>query len=339
MERVSSLRWPAKHKPTLNEWITQHVGTSYWYVGEPSPAPGKPLSQVSYDSLREEYLRLYGDEPAIGAATPTGFFEVIAPFTNLPSWKRWLDENPWATTPEYVASVVSAIRRKGFFDPLRGYAHPSLIAIDERNLRESVVFRGLNSRCRAVLRLIIDANLSDESVVYAPESVTALANLLREHFPNFIASEYLPTVSCRQKFPNTRHEDIQALSFEGSSIDAYVSCEIMEHIPSVPAAIREAARVLRPGGVFIATFPFRTVDQDTSVKATLENGQVRFLTEPEYHGNPIDPQGSLVFSIPAWDILDTVCASGFSNAEMVAITSRHFGIVADVPILVMRAAR
>ncbi len=334
---VSPLTWPAKHKPTLNEWITQHIGTSYWYVGESSFVPGRLLSQYTYDSLRAEYLHLYGSEPAIGAATPTGFFEVIAPFTNLPSWKRWLDENPWATTPEYIAKVVSAIRSKGLFDPLQGYARPSLITIDESNLRESVVFRGLSSRCRAVLRLLIDADLSDASVVYAPESVTALANLMREHFPNFIASEYLPTVSCRDKFPNTRHEDIQALSFENASIDAYVSCEIMEHIPSVAAALREAARVLRPGGVFIATFPFRTVDQDTIVKAIVENGQVRLLSEPEYHGNPVDPKGSLVFSIPGWDILNAARASGFSKAEMVAIASRHFGIVADVPILLMRA--
>jgi SAM-dependent methyltransferase len=339
MQGVSPLRSLAKHEPTLNEWITQNIGTSYWYVGEPSLAPGKPLSQDTYDSLRKAYLRLYGVEPAIGAATPTSLFEVIAPFTDLPGWKRWLDDNPWATTPEYIASVVSAIRRRGLFDPLQGYARPSLIDIDERNLRESVVFRGLNSRCRAVLRLIIDANLPDTSVVYAPESITALANLLRGHFPNFIASEYLPTVSWRKRFPNTRHEDVQALSFKVASIDAYVSCEIMEHIPSVADALREAARVLRPGALFIATFPFRTVDQDTIVKATLENGQVRFLTKPEYHGNPVDPEGSLVFSIPAWDILDTARASGFSNAEMVAIASSHFGIVADVPILVMRAMR
>jgi SAM-dependent methyltransferase len=336
---MTPLRWPAKHKPTLNEWITQHIGTSYWYVGASSFAPGKRLSPDTYDSLREKYLRLYGAEPTIGAETSTGFFEVIAPFANLPSWKRWLDENPWAIIPDYITSVVSDIRRKGLFDPLQGYARPSQIAIDEHNLRESVVFRGLNSRCRAVLRLLIDADLSDESVVYASENFTALANLLREHFPNFIGSEYLPTVSCRDKFANTRHEDIQALSLEDASIDAYVSCEIMEHIPSIPDALREAARVLRPGGVLIATFPFRTVDQDTVIKASLENGQVRFLTEPEYHGNPVDPQGSLVFSIPGWDILDTARAIGFSDARMIAITSRYFGIIADVPILVMRGVR
>jgi hypothetical protein len=61
--------------------------------------------------------------------------------------------------------------------------------------------------------------------------------------------------------------------------------------------------------------------------------------EPEYHGNPLDPQGSLVFSIPGWDILDAARASGFAVAEMVAMSSRRYGIVAKTPILVMRATR
>jgi SAM-dependent methyltransferase len=332
-------REPEDRMLTLNEWISQKIGTDNWYVGESNFALATSLSLDSYESMRTEYSRLYGAGPAIGAVTPTGYFEIMARFADLPSWRRWLDENPWVGTPEYAAAMVSHIRLAGLFDPLQGYADPSFITIDERNLRESILFGGLNSRCRAVLRLLIEAELSDASVVYAPESVTGLANLLRNHFRNFIASEYLPAIWDRIKIPNTRHEDIQNLSFADASIDAYVSCEIMEHIPSARDALYEAARVLRTGGVFIATFPFRTIDQDTLVKAILENGQIRFLMEPEYHGNPVDLKGSLVFSIPGWDILDTARASGFKNVEMVAISSRFFGIVAQVPNLVMRAVR
>jgi len=260
-------------------------------------------------------------------------------FANLQSWKSWLDANRWVGTPEYTAAMVSHIRLVGLFDPLQGQADPPLITINEENLRESIVFRGLNSRHRAVLRVLLETGLSDVSVVYAPESVTGLADLLRNNFRNFIASEYLPSNSDREKLPGTRHEDIQRLSFEDASIDAYVSCEVIEHIPSPRDALCEAARVLRSGGIFIATFPFRTVEQDTLVKAVLENGQIRLLMEPEYHGNPVESGGSLVFSIPGWDILDTTRASGFSNVEMVAISSRLFGIVAPYSVLVMRAVR
>jgi SAM-dependent methyltransferase len=332
-------RQPEDRMLTLNEWISKKIKTDNWYVGESNFALATPLSLDSYESMRAEYSRLYGAGSAIGAVTPAGYFEIMARFADLLSWKRWLDANRWVGTPEYAAAMVSHIRLAGMFDPLQGYADPSLITIDEGNLRESILFRGLNSRYRAVLRLLIEAELSDASVVYAPESVTGLANVLRNHFRNFIASEYLPAIWDRVKMPNTRHEDIQNLSFADASIDAYFSCEVMEHIPSVRDALCEAARVLRTGGIFIATFPFRTVEKDTLVKAVLENGQIRFLTEPEYHGNPVNSKGSLVFSIPGWDILDTARASGFSNVEMVAISSRLHGIVAQVPVLVMRAVR
>ena len=266
-------------------------------------------------------------------------YEVRVRFADLQAWRRWLLENPWALAPEYVAAIVSHIRVAGFFDPLQGHADPSQIQINENNIRESLVFRGVNSRCRAVLRLIMESDLTNGSVVYAPESVTALAELLRTRYPSFIASEYLPKISDREKISNTRHEDIQKLTFADASVDAYISCEVMEHVPSPQDALQEAARVLRPGGIFIATFPFRTAEQDTLVKAVLENGQIRFLAEPEYHGNPVDPKGSLVFSIPGWDILDMARKGGFSNVEMVAMSSRYFGIVASPPVLVMRAVR
>jgi hypothetical protein len=81
------------------------------------------------------------------------------------------------------------------------------------------------------------------------------------------------------------------------------------------------------------------MDQDTIARAVLDNGKVRFLMEPEYHGNPIGPQGSLVFSIPGLDILNEARTSGSSAVEMVAMSSRHYGIAAHTPVLVMRAVR
>jgi SAM-dependent methyltransferase len=263
--------------------------------------------------------------------------EVEARFTGLPSWRQWLAQNPWLVDPAYVAAMIADIRQNGLLDPLQGDASPLEIVIDESNLRESILFRGINSRCRAVLKILADWPTT--SVIYASESLTPFANLLRQHFPNFSGSEYLPTASELGKFADARHEDVQALSFATESIDVYISCDVMEHIPSVSAALREAARVLRPGGVLIATFPFRAMEQDTLTKAVLENGEPRFLMEPEYHGNPLDPQGSLVFSIPGWDILDTARASGLAAAEMVAMSSRRYGILAATPILVMRAIR
>jgi len=43
--------------------------------------------------------------------------------------------------------------------------------------------------------------------------------------------------------------------------------------------------------------------------------------EPEYHGDPMSPDGALVFEIPGWDILGRARAAGFSHAVFRAMMS------------------
>jgi SAM-dependent methyltransferase len=269
------------------------------------------------------------------------FFESEKTFSRLEDWTSWLDRNPWALQSSYADAVAEDIRRSGLIDPIRGYVRPSDIEIGN-NLRESIVAHGINSRQRAVLKLLCDEALPADSVVYASESVTHFAGALRLLFPNFVGSEYLPTLEQRARRPELRHEDVQALTFPDQSVSAYVSCEVIEHIPDISSMLKEAARILRPEGILVATFPFGTVSKETLVKARLTaDGSIEFVGAPEYHGNPIDPNGSPVFSIPGWDILQTARRSGFVTADIIASSSRRYGILGGeiVPILVMKARR
>jgi len=49
--------------------------------------------------------------------------------------------------------------------------------------------------------------------------------------------------------------DIQALAHRGNTFDTIISCETIEHVPDPPLAVRELARVLRPGGRLYLTTP------------------------------------------------------------------------------------
>jgi ubiquinone/menaquinone biosynthesis C-methylase UbiE len=50
---------------------------------------------------------------------------------------------------------------------------------------------------------------------------------------------------------------ITAMSFDAASFDCILCSEVLEHIPDDEKAISELRRVLRPGGVLVATVPFQ----------------------------------------------------------------------------------
>jgi len=61
--------------------------------------------------------------------------------------------------------------------------------------------------------------------------------------------------SKRLKLPvKKRVLDTQALNVATASLDIYLSVSVLEHVPRKSQAIREAARVLRPGGLLVMTF-------------------------------------------------------------------------------------
>jgi 2-polyprenyl-3-methyl-5-hydroxy-6-metoxy-1,4-benzoquinol methylase len=52
-----------------------------------------------------------------------------------------------------------------------------------------------------------------------------------------------------------RVADIQELPFADANFDTAISCETIEHVPDPAKAVRELARVLRPGGRLLLTTP------------------------------------------------------------------------------------
>jgi hypothetical protein len=271
--------------------------------------------------------------------------EVEISFSRLEDWLRWRDANPWATDRAYVAELVRWCREHGVVSPFLGPLPPDRVSIGDANFRESFRAGGFNPRLRTVLDLLAQGPVEGVPAaalrIYAPEAVTPFALALRGRYPRFWGSEYLPDAGDRRRHFPIPHEDLAHLSFPDGGFDVVVCNEVFEHVPALDAALAEIARVLRPGGVLLATFPFAYNQQDTIVKAVLEGVEVRHLREPEYHPNPVDPRGSLVYQIPGWDVLELARKSGFAHAEHRFVSSRVRGICATelAGIFLMRAVR
>jgi SAM-dependent methyltransferase len=268
------------------------------------------------------------------------FLEIAEPLHSLAEWRQYCARVPQIRSQDYIESVVASVRSEGLIDPLLGPISVDKVEIKTKNYRESLIHE-VNSRQRAITLLVAQflSQHGSATKIYAPEAVTPLARLLGT-VAQFQGSEYLPGADERGRFPGVMHQDVMNLSFPDQSFDLYVSCEVMEHVPDVERTLSEARRVLKRGGELIATFPFAYGSEGSLVKAALQDGQIVHFTEPEYHGNPVsNTGGSLVFTIPGWDILDSTRAAGFDTAEILAISSRRHGIVAQelATVLVLRA--
>ncbi len=196
------------------------------------------------------------------------------------------------------------------------------------NLREEMTCASsnLNARIRVVLKLLKRFTPpGGPARIYLTEQTTHLYKFVRERWPQAVGSEYFDD-SLRQRLTyylkhlvsereRLRHEDVTALSFDDQSLDVIISCDVLEHVPDYRQALSEFARVLKPGGRLLLTVPFMDQSAETTVRARLrEDGSIEHLEEPEYHGDPVDPDGVLAFYNFGWDLLSEVRAAGFSEA-------------------------
>ena len=201
------------------------------------------------------------------------------------------------------------------------------------NWRERLVCPrcGLINRQRAIASAVIEHMASGDGrgrSLYLMEQVTALYRVMRDRLraSTCYGSEFLgPQYRSGEIVGTIRHEDAECLSFASASLDGILSSDVFEHVPDPSQAFREAARVLKPGGRMFFTVPFYRDRDANTPRAEQVNGQVRHLMPPEYHGNPVSKDGSLVFTDFGWDLLAQVTAAGFSDCVAVLYWSLDYG--------------
>ncbi|WP_158636523.1 class I SAM-dependent methyltransferase [Luteimonas marina] len=222
----------------------------------------------------------------------------------------------------------------------RGFVLTESMDPRQPDIREGLLCRECrhNSRIRSSLRLLLDQleSLDHPPAVYLTEQVTGTFIWLQRHLRGtLLGSEFEPSFLKRMALTRRFHQaggkgtveyqDVTKLNFADASLDAIASFEVFEHVPDYRTAVSEFARVLKPGGTCVATFPF-TDGPDTITRALVdEEGEVRHLLEPEYHGDPISG-GVLCFYHFGWDVLDVFRSAGFSDVRMVMPCGLEHGL-------------
>lgn len=194
---------------------------------------------------------------------------------------------------------------------------------------------GMSARLRSCLAML--GTLVEESDrIYITEQGTPAFAWLQARYPSIRGSEFEPDPERRAALAAyleslggrgpVDFEDVTRLSMADGSLHAVACFDVLEHVPDYRAALKEFARVLRPGGYLLATFPF-TDAADTIVRASLSAlGEVTHHLEPEYHGDPVGG-AVLCFQHFGWDVLDAVRDAGFARAEMIMPWAPEHGVL------------
>jgi len=199
------------------------------------------------------------------------------------------------------------------------------------NWRERLVCPScqMNNRQR-LISLLIEQLLQSKNnqKIYFMEQTTPIYSWAVSNFKNqsIVGSEYLGYQYKGGTILNgIRHEDIESLSFPSAEMDLIISNDVFEHVPDPKIAFAECSRILKSGGIMLATIPFHASMNKSVIRARFIGGTLEKLLPAQFHGNPISSEGSLVFTDFGWDLIDQMRSSGFSDVHVEVYTSVELG--------------
>jgi hypothetical protein len=221
--------------------------------------------------------------------------------------------------PGFCGACAKAVDFRGDFE----WAWTAPDGVQVPNWRERLVCPscGMNGRQRWMIE-VVDAlaaapRPADRPLtIYLMETVSPVYRWIETRYARaeVIGSEFLgPRLAGGSVHDGIRHEDAEHLSFADASLDVVVSCDVFEHVNDPERAFAEVARVLRPGGHAIFTFPMDADMKRNQRRAELVDGRVRHLLPPVHHGNPLSRTGALVFTDFGWEVVDQIGAAGLHD--------------------------
>lgn len=191
------------------------------------------------------------------------------------------------------------------------------------NLRESgnCLFCGSSNRQRQMAFLIRKRFLMSpigelafpsHIHVYNTESSGPLHRFLHRS-PSYVFSEYFgEAYASGEVVKGIRNENLHKLSFSDNLFDLVLSSDVFEHLPFPYRGHEEIFRVLKGGGRHIFTVPCNLAEAKDQNRARLVNGEIEYLAEKVYHGDPVRPnEGILVWTIFGREMVKKLEEIGF----------------------------
>ena len=152
---------------------------------------------------------------------------------------------------------------------------------------------------------------------------------LKKECKDYKPSQYYPKITV-QMVGDFYNINLENQHFENEIFDIFIALDVMEHVFDPKSAIQEIYRTLKPGGYALLTFPIlKSQVEPLKFRATLRESEIEFIENPQYHGNPIDENGSLVTIDYGYDIHQKFSEWARFNVEVVRFNRKDIGILGE----------
>jgi len=181
-------------------------------------------------------------------------------------------------------------------------------------------------RQRAIIRVLemLFPNWRELSIHESSPGGASSAKI-REGCKDYTASHFFQDMPLGTYKDGYRCENLEKMTFPDEAFDLMITQDVMEHILHPPAAFAEIARILKPGGAHVFTVPY-WYWKKTLVRAIDTPEGIKHLEPPDYHGNPVDEQGSLVVTEWGPELIDEIYQHGGMRTTVYNIQDAGMGL-------------
>lgn len=152
---------------------------------------------------------------------------------------------------------------------------------------------------------------------------------LKESCPNYVGTHFFPDSPFGSVVKGWRNENIESQTFTNKSFDIVITQDVLEHVFHPSKVFAEVHRTLDTGGLFLSTFPIqRSLINAVTVRAEIaDDGVITHHMEPEYHGNPISGDGSLVTVDYGYDIHESIACWADFDVRIYRFSDKKHGVL------------
>lgn len=146
----------------------------------------------------------------------------------------------------------------------------------------------------------------------------------------YVATQFFPDAAPGVTRNGFRNENLERQSFADGAFDLVITLDVMEHVNEPEACFREIWRTLKPGGAYLFTAPtYKENVASERAARFLPNGAAEHYREPEYHGNPVNPQGALVTFRYGYDLPELIRSWAPFDVRVYRFHDHRHGIIGE----------